>query len=49
VAAYGISARMEFLVIPLAFKVGSALTALVGGATGARDWKAWPGGLLACS
>jgi Na+-driven multidrug efflux pump len=52
VAAYGISARMEFLMVPLAFGVGAALTALVGGATGARDWHtarriAWLGGLLA--
>ena len=37
VAAYGISARLEFLMIPLSFGVGSALTALVGRAVGARD------------
>ena len=52
VAAYGISARLEFLMIPLAFGVGSALTALVGMAVGAGDWvtarrTAWTGGLLA--
>jgi len=52
VAAYGISARLEFLMIPLAFGVGSALTALVGGAVGAGDWvtarrTAWAGALLA--
>lgn len=52
VAGYGISARMEFLMIPLAFGVGSALTALVGRAVGARDWPearriAWTGGALA--
>ncbi|WP_420994505.1 MATE family efflux transporter [Cupriavidus sp. 30B13] len=52
VAAYGISARLEFLMIPLAFGVGSALTALVGGAVGAGDWPtarrtAWAGALLA--
>lgn len=52
VAGYGISARMEFLMIPLAFGVGSALTALVGCAAGARDWGearriAWAGGALA--
>ena len=52
VAAYGISARLEFLVIPVAFGVGSALTALVGHATGAGDWAtarriAWIGGALA--
>ncbi|HWL80236.1 MAG TPA: MATE family efflux transporter [Roseomonas sp.] len=52
VAAYGIAARLEFLTIPLAFGVGSALTALVGRAAGAGDWSAarrtaWTGGLLA--
>jgi len=52
VAAYGISARLEFLMIPLAFGVGSALTALVGRAVGAGDWltarrTAWTGALLA--
>lgn len=52
VAAYGIAARLEFLVIPLSFGVGSALTALVGGAVGAGDWAAarrlaWIGGGLA--
>ncbi|WP_454765117.1 MATE family efflux transporter [Cupriavidus campinensis] len=52
VAAYGISARLEFLMIPLAFGVGSALTALVGRAVGAGDWHtarrtAWVGAWLA--
>ena len=52
VAAYGISARLEFLMIPLAFGVGSALTALVGRAVGAGDWAtarrtAWAGALMA--
>lgn len=52
VAAYGISARLEFLMIPLAFGVGSALTALVGRAVGAGDWHtarrtAWVGALIA--
>ena len=51
VAAYGISARLEFLMIPLSFGVGSALTALVGRAVGGKDWPtarrtAWTGGLL---
>ncbi len=50
VAAYGISARLEFLMIPLAFGIGSALTALVGRAVGAGDWvtarrTAWIGGI----
>ncbi|WP_270936518.1 MATE family efflux transporter, partial [Falsiroseomonas oryzae] len=52
VAAYGISARLEFLMIPLAFGIGSALTALVGRAVGAGDWAearrlAWTGAMLA--
>jgi Na+-driven multidrug efflux pump len=52
VAGYGISARIEFLMIPLAFGVGSALTALVGRAVGGGDWPearriAWTGGGLA--
>lgn len=52
VAAYGVSARLEFLMIPLAFGVGSALTALVGRAVGGGDWAlarrtAWVGGSMA--
>jgi Na+-driven multidrug efflux pump len=52
VAGYGISARLEFLMIPLAFGIGSALTALVGQAVGAGDWAtarrtAWTGGMAA--
>jgi len=52
VAAYGISARLEFLMIPVAFGIGSALTALVGRAVGAGDWPearrlAWTGGAMA--
>ncbi|MDB5796372.1 MAG: norM [Paucimonas sp.] len=51
VAAYGISARMEFMMIPLAFGVGSAMTALVGRAAGAGDWRmarrtAWLGAII---
>jgi Na+-driven multidrug efflux pump len=54
VAAYGIAARLEFLMIPLAFGVGAALTALVGHAAGAGDWvtarrAAWTGALLTLS
>lgn len=52
VAAYGVSARLEFLMVPLAFGVGSALTALVGRAVGGGDWElarrtAWVGGGMA--
>jgi Na+-driven multidrug efflux pump len=54
VAAYGVSARLEFLMIPLAFGVGAALTALVGRAVGSGDWLlarriAWTGtGMALC-
>ncbi len=49
VAAYGIAARLEFLIIPIAFGIGAALTALVGRYVGAGDWPtarriAWLGG-----
>ena len=52
VAAYGISARLEFMMIPLSFGIGAALTSLVGGAAGAGNWPrarrtAWLGGVLA--
>ena len=52
VAAYGISARLEFLMVPLAFGVGAALTALVGGADGDGYWPlarriAWTGTFMA--
>ncbi len=52
VAAYGVSARLEFLMIPVAFGIGSAVTALVGRAVGAGDWAqarrlAWLGGVMA--
>ncbi len=52
VAAYGIAARLEFLIVPIAFGVGSALTALVGRSVGAGDWVtarriAWLGGWIA--
>lgn len=52
VAAYGVAARMEFMMIPLVFGLGSAMTALVGRAVGAGDWEtarrtAWAGGLVA--
>ncbi|MEY2953676.1 MAG: hypothetical protein RLZZ401_1763 [Pseudomonadota bacterium] len=52
VAAYGISARLEFMMIPLSFGIGAALTALVGRSVGAGEWRtarrtAWTGGLMA--
>ena len=52
VGAFGIAVRLEFLVIPVAFGIGSALTALVGRAVGSGDWAtarriAWLGGGMA--
>jgi len=51
-AGYGIGVRLEFMLVPLAYGIGSALTTLVGVAVGAHHWKravrvAWTGGLIA--
>jgi Na+-driven multidrug efflux pump len=51
-AGYGIGARLEFMVAPVAFGIGSGLTTLVGVAAGANAWPravrvAWTGGLIA--
>jgi Na+-driven multidrug efflux pump len=51
-AGYGIGVRLEFMLVPLAFGIGSGLTTLVGVAVGAHDWRravraAWIGGLTA--
>lgn len=51
-AGYGIGVRLEFMLVPLAFGVGSGLTTLVGVAAGANDWRravhaAWIGSLAA--
>jgi Na+-driven multidrug efflux pump len=51
-AGYGIGARLEFLLIPIAFGVGVACVPMVGMAIGARDVAraravAWTGGLMA--
>jgi len=53
-AGYGIGVRLEFMLVPLAFGIGSGLTTLVGVAAGAHDWKrairvAWIGGLIAAA
>ena len=50
-AGYGIGVRLEFMLVPLAFGIGSGLTTLVGVAAGAHDWKravraAWIGSLI---
>ena len=49
-AGYGIGMRLEFMLAPLAFGIGTGLTTLVGVAAGAADWRratrvAWTGGL----
>ena len=51
-AGYGIGVRLEFMLVPLAFGIGSGLTTLVGVAAGANDWRravraAWIGSLIA--
>ncbi len=50
-AGYGVGVRLEFMLVPIAFGIGSGLTTLVGVAVGAHDWKravrvAWTGGLI---
>ncbi len=54
IAGYGIGARLEFILVPLSFGIGSALTTLVGIAAGAGQWErarrvAWIGGLMAAA
>ncbi len=51
-AGYGIGARLEYMIGPVAFGIGSGLTTLVGIAAGANAWQravkvAWTGGLIA--
>lgn len=51
-AGYGIGLRLEFMVAPLAFGIGTGLVTLVGVAAGAGAWRravrvAWVGGLAA--
>lgn len=38
-AGYGVASRLEFMLVPLAFGIGSALTTLVGIAVGAGQWQ----------
>lgn len=50
-AGYGIAMRLEYMLGPLAYGIGSGLTTLVGIAAGAGDWQrarraAWTGGLI---
>jgi putative MATE family efflux protein len=51
-AGYGVGMRLEYMVSPLAYGIGTGLTTLVGVAVGAQNWKramrvAWIGGLAA--
>ena len=51
-AGYGIGARLEYMIAPVAFGIGSGLTTLVGVAAGAGAWQravraTWTGGLIA--
>ena len=51
-AGYGIGSRIEFLMIPLVFGIGTAMTAMVGTNTGANKFKraeriGWLGGSFA--
>lgn len=38
-AGYGVGSRLEFMLVPLAFGIGAALTTLVGIAAGAGQWE----------
>jgi putative MATE family efflux protein len=54
IAGYGIGARLEFILVPLSFGIGAALTTLVGIAAGAHRWDrarhvAWIGGGMAAA
>jgi Na+-driven multidrug efflux pump len=51
-AGYGIGVRLEIMLAPLAFGIGTGLTTLIGVAAGAGDWRrankvAWIGGAIA--
>ncbi len=54
IAAWGIAARLEFLMVPLSFGIGATLTQQVGRHVGAGQWHearrlAWRGGALVCA
>jgi putative MATE family efflux protein len=51
-AGYGVGLRLEYMVAPLAYGIGTGLTTMVGVASGANDWNramrvAWIAGLQA--
>lgn len=52
IAGYGIGSRLEYMLVPISFGIGAALTALVGTNIGARQFAraqrlAWMGALMA--
>ena len=52
IAGYGIGSRLEYMLVPISFGIGAALTALVGTNIGARQYAraqrlAWSGALMA--
>jgi Na+-driven multidrug efflux pump len=52
IAGYGVGSRLEYMLIPISFGIGAALTALVGTNIGARQYQraprvAWAGALMA--
>jgi len=53
-AGYGIGVRLEYMVAPLAFGIGTGLTTMVGVAVGAGEWQrankvAWIGAGVGCA
>jgi Na+-driven multidrug efflux pump len=53
-AGYGIGVRLEYMVAPLAFGIGTGLTTMVGVAVGAGEWRrankvAWIGAAVGCA
>ena len=53
-AAYGLAVRLEFLMIPVSFGVGAALTTMVGHSVGKGEWArarelTWAGGRMVCA
>ena len=54
IAGYGIGSRLEYMLVPISFGIGAALTALVGTNIGARQYArarrmAWSGALMAAA
>ena len=54
IAGYGIGSRLEYMLVPISFGIGAALTALVGTNIGAKQYDrarrlAWTGSLMAAA